>query len=112
MKLQEQLCGALERHLAGGKAAPPEAGVILWNAFDALSRARTWHGAGPNPIQFSEVAAWCRLMNMPLSPDHVRVIMAMDQVWTGHMLRVMKPDAVEAKPAGDLTAALFDRVLG
>lgn len=115
-RLQGQLCAALEAHLAGERANPPEAGRLLWNAFNDLSRARSYHGAGPNPIGYAEIHAWCMLMRMPLEPHHVACIVAMDRVWTDHVHQAVRAGSAlpAAAPATKraLTPGLFDAVLG
>lgn len=89
-RLQRLLLAALRSQLDDGKARPPEGGIVLWNAFSALSRQRTWHGHGPNPIPVSEVEAFCRLMRLPLEPKHVGIILAMDRAWLDHVMASMK----------------------
>lgn len=81
----------------------PEAGRLVWRAFVALSRSRSYGAVGPNPISYLEIEAWCRLMRMPLEPHHVEMICALDQAW-------LRADALP-KPKGNLTAAAFDAVL-
>jgi len=116
MNLGRQMCAALEAHLNGGRAMPPEAGRLLWDAFRALSRTRSYHSAGPNPISYAEIRAWCELMQVPLQPQHVEIIMAMDAAWIAdfHNTRLMA-DGVKRLPQQSghaLTPALFDLVAG
>lgn len=47
-RLKKQLCAALKARNAGRKTSIPEAGLPLWNAFGALSRARSYNRHGPN----------------------------------------------------------------
>lgn len=84
-KLKKNLVTALRAHLGGGRARPPEAGILLWNIFDRLNRARSWHAHGPNPISYSEIEAYCRLGRQPLEPRHVDIIVAMDAAWIDHI---------------------------
>ena len=115
-KLRKQLCAAVVASLAGGKIIPPEAGRDLWNAFQRLSRTRTYHAAGPNPIQPSEIRAWCELMRQPLEPRHVEIILAMDEAWlTRAYARAAAPDGARTLPPVSkhpISAALLDAVLG
>ncbi|MBB1498459.1 hypothetical protein [Paracoccus sp. MC1862] len=115
-RLQNQLCAAVKAALAGGKVRPPEAGIELWKAFQRLSATRTYHPAGPNPIQPSEIAAWCQLMRMPLEPRHVEIILAMDGAWLDQAYaRDRTPDGVKTLPPisqQPLTVALLDAVMG
>lgn len=93
MRLQKQLVATLRSQIAGGTERPPEAGALLWNAFNQLSRQRGWHQHGPNPIPVSEIEAYCRLMRLPLEPRHVAVILAMDRTWMDHIHSTMKPNS-------------------
>lgn len=104
MNLSDQMVTALQAHMASGNPRIPEAGRVLWQAFVALSRSRSYGGMGPNPISFGEMEAWCRLMRMPLEPHHVEIICALDQAW----LRSEPPP----KPRGGLTPGAFDAVVG
>lgn len=116
-RLSDQLCAALEAHLqTGARPRPPEAGMPLWQAFCALSRARTYHAAGANPISFEAIDAWARMMRLPLEPGHVRIIAAMDDTWLRHAnARRAAPDGVKTlqqRSSQPLTPALLDIVMG
>lgn len=115
-RLSHQLCTAVTAGLRGEKGRPPEAGLMLWNAFQSLSAARTYHPAGPNPIQPSEIFAWCQLHRLPLAPRHVDILLAMDQAWLDHAYaKARAPDGVKALPpisAQPISAALLDAVMG
>lgn len=115
-RLQRHLCAAVKASLIGQKGRPPEAGLLLWNAFQRLSATRTYHAAGPNPIQPSEIEAWCRLMGQPLQPRHVAVILAMDAEWLAQAYaRTQAPDGVKVlAPVSQtpISAALLDAILG
>ncbi|MGA0617415.1 phage tail assembly chaperone [Paracoccus sp. KR1-242] len=115
-RLTKQLCAAVKAALAGQKVAPPEAGRAIWNAFHSLSGTRTYNPAGPNPIQPSEMAAWCQLMRLPLEPRHVAALLAMDVAWLDHAYsRTKAPDGVNVLPPISkmpLTTALLDAMLG
>lgn len=105
--LARQLVAALRAHLAGGRPVPLEGSMVLWNAFGDLSATRTWHAAGPNPISFTEIEAYSRLMLLPLEPRHVATIRAMDAAWIDHR-RGQTTD--RPKPSGKITPAAFDAV--
>lgn len=105
---EEQLRAALEVHLQGQRVRAPEGSSIIWNAFMALSRARSSGPHGPNPISFVEIEAWCRLMRVPLEPHHVQAIAAMDQAWLQHCYKRRAGE----HPKSDLSAAAFDAVIG
>lgn len=111
-KLKTHLCKALKAHLTGGKARVPDGGREMLDAFMALSRARSWHAHGPNPISWEAMAAWSRIMRVPVQPHHAEIIMALDDVWMSHaMQRNNAPEGVKKIPQMSkqpLTAALFD----
>ncbi len=115
-RLERQLCAAVRASLSGGKMRPPEAGLPLWNAFRQLSSTRSYHMAGPNPLQPSEIEAFCRMMRLPLEPRHLRILLAMDQAWLGHAYAKAKaPDGMKTLPPVSrhpISAALMDAVFG
>lgn len=107
--LSRRLCAALEAHLDGGRALAPEGTSTLWNAFMALSRARSCGLAGPNPISYPEIEAYSRLMRLPFDPRHVEALVAMDQAWIAHAYA----NASKAKGAtSPLTPMAFDAAIG
>jgi hypothetical protein len=114
-RLQRQIIATMKIQMAGGKARLLEGSHILWNAFASLTRQRTWHASGPNPISFGEIEAYCRLMCLPLGPQHIEVILAMDRAWVDNVAaQITAPDAKHAPQVSKqpLTAALLDLVLG
>jgi hypothetical protein len=116
-RLQKVLCATLEALLAGRKPRLPDAGLDILDAFLALSRARTYHASGPNPITWEAIAACSQLMRRPLPPHHAQIIMALDDVWMKDAARRMGAQAagtptapmVSATP---LSAGLFDAMTG
>lgn len=112
-RLKKQLCAALGRAMAGKPARPPEAGLLIWNTFMRLSARRTAFYGGVNPIQPSEVEAYCRLTRQPLEPHHVEMIFAMDNLWLERALskETEAPEGVKTLPqrsSHGITPALFD----
>ena len=57
----------------------PAALDYLWGWFCELSAARSSSANGPNPISFSEMAAWAALTGKALLPRDVRAIAQIDQ---------------------------------
>lgn len=121
-RLETHLTAALRRHLTGGKPVVPEAGVLLWNLFMEISASRTYHAAGPNPISFAEIEAYCRLHRWPLQPHHVATIRELDDAWLEHAYRKMQAgggtkggstfDSNRYANAQPITAGGFDAVFG
>lgn len=111
-RLEQQLARAMKAHLDGGKPRPPEGARILWSAFQALSRARSCGYAGPNPITFAEIEAYSRLMRIPFTPEHVRALRTMDDLWLERVNnRPEIPEGAKALPMRSehkLTPAMFD----
>lgn len=91
----------------------PEAGVLLWNIFTKLSATRTYHMSGPNPISYTEIAAFCNLTGQPLQPNHVEIIRALDDAWLEYSYsKINSEDKGKNVPSGELTAEAFDAVFG
>lgn len=115
VKLQRQLVAALTSQLADRKARPPEGSGPLWAAFNRLSRQRSWHASGPNPLSFGEIEAYCRLMQLPLGPHHIEALLAMDQAWLAACLGRLRSDAapvVSHVSKEAITPALWDAIIG
>ncbi|WP_166486329.1 phage tail assembly chaperone [Cereibacter sphaeroides] len=113
-RLERQLRAALGKAAAGRNPLVPEAGQVLWQAFWQLSRCRTFHAAGPNPIAWTEIEAWARLMRTPLEPHHVRILAALDDAWLDHLYanRGGTGQAVQAQSSHPLTPELLDAMFG
>lgn len=111
-RMKNRLCAALEASLQGGKVRPPEGSAIIWNAFMSLSRARSCGPVGPNPITYPEIEAYTRLMRLPLEPQHVEAIAALDGVWLDRAYRAANvPPGVKVLPPASehaLTPEMFD----
>ncbi|MCE6960569.1 hypothetical protein LAZ40_16210 [Cereibacter sphaeroides] len=113
-RLQTQICTALRQRLAGQKPRLPDAAGFLWGAFWQLSRCRTMHAAGPNPIGWTEIVAWARLMRVPLEPHHVAILTAMDDVWLDHAYGARGPggQAPAVQSSQPLTPQILDAMFG
>lgn len=66
----------------------PERAEYLWAAFIDIHAGRSYGPNGPNPLSWSDIAAWNDLFSMGLKDWEVRVIKALDLLW----LRVMGED--------------------
>ena len=111
----KQMVERLKRHLSGGKPEVPEAGVLLWNLFVEIGASRTYHAAGPHPISFAEIEAYCRLHRWPLQQRHLAIIRALDDAWLAHAYA--KTGSTEGRsPAASsgqaINPAAFDAVFG
>jgi hypothetical protein len=85
-RLKRQLVEALACNLRTGRPVTvPEAGRLLWSAFIELDGTRGFGEAGPQPIAFAEIEAWCRLKRTPLEPHHVDALRAMDAAMIAHV---------------------------
>jgi hypothetical protein len=116
-RLERQLCAALDARLSGKPARVPEAGFIIWNTFQQLCARRTGYDGGMNPLQPSEVEAYCRLMRLPFEPHHVSILFALDDVWLTCLRDQQRLGADGVKrmhhhQSGALTPALFDVFMG
>lgn len=105
MKAARLLIAADDAGAAGGQVHVPEAGVLAWRWFIDLSNARTYHSGGPNPITYTEIAAYAALMREPLRPQDVQLIRAMDDAWTRAIVS-------RKREVRELTPEAFDAVLG
>lgn len=112
--LKSLLVKAFESYLKTGKMPHvPEAGILLWNIFMKLTATRTYHMAGPNPISYTEIAAFCNLAGQPLQPNHVEIIRALDDVWLEYSYsKHNSGDKAKNMQFVELTAEVFDAVFG
>lgn len=116
-RLQKHLCDFLRAKLAGAVAVVPAGGVLLLRWFEDLSDARTWHAAGPNPITYSDIASYAMLHRLPLTPEHVDTIAALDIVWTGNFYERRQNETSDVKKLPKrsehpVSADLFDAMFG
>lgn len=116
--LEDQLCKVVRQRVMGQKCFVPEAGRDLMMAFMSLSHARSYSAHAPNPVSFSDIDAWCRLMRVPLRPIDVSIIRAMDRTfidaWCGKR-DMGQAEGVKTLPPVSkhpLNAALLDAVMG
>lgn len=56
----------------------PEVFSLLWMDFRALDSARSSNGYGANPISFSEIQAYCKMMEIELQPWEIEIIKVFD----------------------------------
>lgn len=109
MKLAETMAQSVTDYLAGSDARIPEGGEFYWTAFSELAGQRGSGQGGANPLAFSEIESWSRLMRVPMEPHQVRVLLAMDRAWL-NCARARKSNAVPI--AGELSVEAFDVVIG
>jgi len=55
--------------------------VHVWNWYCELSAARTSNGFGLNPISYTEIDAWVRLLRIDVVPWEIRVIKNLDSMY-------------------------------
>lgn len=115
-RLERILCAYMQAQLDGKKVRRPDAGQGVMQVFSQLSATRSWHANGPNPISFAEIDAYCRLMRLPLQPEHVGIVQSLDRVWTEDFYK--RRDGAQGKAAAPmvsstpLSAGLFDAMTG
>lgn len=81
--LEKLLCAELRRQL-GQNASPPKlpaGGELLWSWFLDLSRLRTYHPGGPNPISYRDIADYALVTGWPIAPRHISILLKMDETW-------------------------------
>jgi hypothetical protein len=59
----------------------PENYYHCWSWFGELSRTRSSNGFGQNPISYSEIDAWSRLISIDLTPLEVSAIIRLDSAY-------------------------------
>ncbi|WP_157971140.1 phage tail assembly chaperone [Pseudogemmobacter bohemicus] len=116
-RLERIICEAMKGRPLGARVEVPEVARPLWRVFSTLSRTRTYSSLGPNALQFGEVEAYCRMMRLPLHPEHIEILMAMDRVWLdlAYTQQRQAADGVKTLPQRSdqpLTATLADLILG
>ena len=103
--------GTLRDHLeqveksTGGRVRPPELDLPdlpdpvahVWEWFADLHRARGSNGFGPNPLTYSEMAAWARLTGADPGPWEVALLKHLDGVYLDIQAKAPKP-VRSAKP--------------
>lgn len=115
-RLERILCACVQAQLDSKKPRAPDTGSGLLTVFGQLSGTRSWHANGPNPITFTEIDAYCRLMSLPLRPEHVAIIQSLDNVWTsdfyGKRDQARRKIAAPMVSSTPLSAGLFDAMTG
>ena len=103
-RLEKQLVAALEDQIKHNREPNvPEAGILYWQIFCELSANRSFAPAGPNPIQFTELQAWCQVRRWPLEQAHIDLILSMDAAFIKSVY-----SRQESKPLTDVTPAALD----
>lgn len=108
--MEKLVLAALRAQMAGKVIQPPVGAGLLWGAFNRLSKQRSWHANGPNPITFAEIEAYCRVMRLPLEPRHISILLAMDAVWLDGALSRLRSKFIEKElsPRQGITTSLWD----
>lgn len=90
----------LERALKQGRSPPELVGpelpgelAWLWAAFDELCAGRQAGFNGPQPLAWSDLAAWQRLTRTPLAPADVRLLRALDLAYLAALAPPPDPHA-------------------
>lgn len=111
-----RLVAALKDHLAGKPLRIAEPDRLIWDIFARLCATRTYHAAGPNPISYAEIEAFCRIERLPLAPHHAALVRALDEAWVAHALARIGnvSTTVDRSPAVSqpINPAAFDAVFG
>lgn len=62
--------------------------AYIWEMFLSLHTGRSYHEGGPNPLSWSDIGAWDRLLHVGLKDWEIRAIKALDALW----LRTLNED--------------------
>lgn len=57
----------------------PKEFYYVWKVFIDLNQARTSNGFGYNPITYTEIDSYCRLMSLELSDEEVSMLRRFDR---------------------------------
>ncbi len=71
---------------------PPQTRHV-WNWFWQLSNRRN---SGPEALSYAEVQAWAQMMHIPIRPDEVAMLVAMDDAYVQEVRREQRA-ALEAE---------------
>lgn len=114
-RLATQLAEKLRRQLDDGKPLiVPAGGDLIWQWFIDLSTCRSYHAAGPNPISWADLAAYCTLTGTAMRQDHIEAIRAMDAAFLDHAHSRREATASTLPPVSktEMTPQLFDALFG
>ena len=101
LKLSYQKTGVLPPALANQPDITPEM-RFYFGAFNRLSRSRTYHMSGPNPIALSEISAYAEKIGYTNADDFfflADVISACDEVFLEDVAKRQKAKSESKKPA-------------
>jgi len=88
------------------RAMVPHCLSRYWLMFSKLCQTRSYHGSGPNPICYQEIAAFASLTGEQLRASDVALLRAMDEAWIMSAYKSM--GGPQKKPLAPLTPAIFD----
>lgn len=109
-RLTAAMCSQVIAAVSGKAIRQHEAGSLYWSIFTDLHSSRLWTETVPQPITYTELAAYCQCMEWPLRPQDVAIIRAMDRAYV-EAFHKGEP-AAPAMPKQALTPAIFDAVIG
>ena len=120
MKLEKLLCAELKRQLESEGVVMmtiPAGGEMLWKWFMALHKTRQGGMAGPQPLNYAEIAGYAVIARQAIEPRHVAILIAMDQTYLDCVYAKQKPlpEGVKALPPISkvpLNAGILDAMFG
>lgn len=68
----------------------PDTLEYIWRDFLELNDARTSNGMSINPISYTEIDAWKRLMNKQVTAQDIELIKRLDAVFMHHYQKAEK----------------------
>lgn len=116
--LKKLLVAALVEQLKTEKPVRiPAGGNLLWMWFNELSRSRTMHSAGANPITFRDILAYVAVRRLELAQHHIDILLAMDGAYLDHIrtAQARPPEGAKVLPPvskRSISAGLFDAMMG
>lgn len=108
-RCHQQLAQAVADIASGRPFKIPEAGRRLWCMFSDLHQTRG-HDMGRQPLLYSEIYAYSRLMRVEIRPVDVAGLMKMDAAFLNAGAVTVGAAVAAIPPAAPLTSQAFDAV--